>query len=467
MIPENKKNTLNLNPNDILNEVTKLSRHDFNENINEIVPFPVDVFPTQIQGIIHDTNQNLNFPIDFIGASLLFASSVSIGNTYRIEIKKGFHESAVLYIAIVSRPGTNKSHPLSFALEPIFEHDKRTYSNYEQQKKIYEDYQKLSRKTVKEEQIETPEKPVWKKLLVSDYTPEALVEVHSFNKRGIGVYADELASWFKNFNRYNKGSEAESWLSAWNSKPITIDRKTGGPVYIPMPFISVAGTIQTGLLYDLAKDNRTHNGFIDRILFVFPDNIQKTSWSDTEINPLIKENWNSIISNLLSLNIEYDDTFNPIPSVIRFTKEAKECLYKWQSAISVICNDSEDDLISGVYSKLEMYVARLALILELLKWACKESDLNSISIDSVNGAIKLVEYFKASILKVYSIISNVNPLDKLSQKWQKLYANLPDRFTTAEGLQLAKPIPERTFKDFLKNKELFIKKDQGLYEKLA
>ena len=35
----------------------------------------------------------------------------------------------------------------------------------------------------------------------------SLADVHKFNKRGIGVYSDELASWFKNFNRYNKGSE--------------------------------------------------------------------------------------------------------------------------------------------------------------------------------------------------------------------------------------------------------------------
>ena len=67
---------------------------------------------------------------------------------------------------------------------------------------------------------------------------EALAEVHKFNKRGIGVYADELAGWFKNFNRYNKGSEMEFWLSQWSSKPINIDRKTGEPVFIPYLYFS-------------------------------------------------------------------------------------------------------------------------------------------------------------------------------------------------------------------------------------
>jgi hypothetical protein len=457
----------NITASDIKNEVAAIL-NQVNEIQDELNPFPYDVFPEAIQQIIINTNQNLNFPIDFIGASMLFAASVAIGNTYRVEIKKGFLESAVLYIAIVARAGTNKSHPLSFALEPVFEHDKHTYSIYEQKKKEYDDYQKLSRKSGNDEQSEEPEKPFWRKLLVSDYTPEALVEVHSFNKRGIGVYADELAAWFKNFNRYNRGSEAESWLSAWNNKPITIDRKTGGPVYIPMPFISVAGTIQTGLLFDLAKDNRTHNGFIDRILFVFPDNIQKPCWTDTEIDPQIKKNWNSVISYLLSLTAPEDETYNPVPSVINFSIEAKEYLFSWQSSITNLCNDSDNDLLSGIYSKLEMYAARLALILELLKWACGESHKDHISLVTVKSAVKLVEYFKSSILKVYSIISSVNPLDKLSQKWQNLYYDLPDSFSTADGLLKANQhmIPARTFKTFITNKELFLKKSQGIYEKL-
>ena len=81
--------------------------------------FPVEVFPNAIQEIIATTNESLSFPTDFIGASLLYAVSVSIGNTHSVEIKKGWQESAVLYLSIVGRPGTNKSHPVSFALQPI------------------------------------------------------------------------------------------------------------------------------------------------------------------------------------------------------------------------------------------------------------------------------------------------------------------------------------------------------------
>lgn len=429
--------------------------------------FPVEIFPLPIQQVIKATNENLNFPIDFIGASLLYAVSVAVGNTHSVEVKKGFQQSAVLYLAIVGRAGTTKSHPLSFALQPIVEQDKRTYRQYEQQRQQYEQAVNLSKKEREQQAIDEPIKPVWQKFLLSDFTPEALAEVHKFNKRGIGVYVDELAGWFKNFNRYNKGSEMEFWLSQWSGKPINIDRKTGEPIFIPLPFISVAGTIQKGILNELAKESRTQNGFIDRILFVIPDNIQKEYWNETDLPHVVSENWESIISKLLNLSITNDETLNPSPAVLKFTPEAKRILFEWQKANTDQCNEAENEAVSGIFSKMDMYVLRLALILEMMRYACNESDKQAVSIEAVQGAVKLVEYFKSSAVKVNSILSNTNPLDKHPTDKQNLYKALPDTFTTETGLQIAEglAVAERTFKYFLNEKELFTRTSRGEYEK--
>jgi hypothetical protein len=119
---------------EIQNEGAQLFEQSVEIHASKINRFPVEVFPIPIQEVISATNKNLNFPIDFIGASLLYAVSVAVGNTYCVEVKKGFQQSAVLYLAIVARAGTNKSHPLSFAIQPIVEHDKRTYRQYEQER---------------------------------------------------------------------------------------------------------------------------------------------------------------------------------------------------------------------------------------------------------------------------------------------------------------------------------------------
>lgn len=452
---------------DIKTEAEQLLKQGNEAQERKANRFPVEVFPLPVQQVITATNENLNFPIDFIGASLLYAVSVAVGNTHSVEVKKGFQQSAVLYLAIVARAGTTKSHPLSFALHPIVEQDKRTYRQYEQQRQEYEQAVSLSKKEREQQAIDEPIKPVWQKFLLSDFTPEALAEVHKFNKRGIGVYVDELAGWFKNFNRYNKGSEMEFWLSQWSGKPINIDRKTGEPVFIPLPFISVAGTIQKGILNELAKDSRTQNGFIDRILFVIPDNIQKEYWSETDLPPVVSENWERIISNLLNLSVSNDDTLNPSPEVLRFTPDAKKVLFEWQKANTDQCNEAENEALSGIFSKMDMYVLRLALILEMLRYACNGSDKQAVSIEAVQGAVKLVEYFKNSAVKVNSILSNASPLDKHPADKQNLYKALPDTFTTEIGLQIAEGlgVAERTFKYFLNEKDLFTRLSRGEYEK--
>jgi len=458
----------NIGPDDFKAEKEKLIKKGEEAKERQTNLFPVEVFPLPVQQIITSTNEDLNYPIDFIGASLLYAVSVAVGNTHKVEVKKEWLESSVLYLAIVARAGTNKSHPLSFALQPIVEHDKKTYMQYEQQKMEFDKAVSISKKEREQQTIDEPIKPVWKKYLLSDFTPEALAEVHKNNKRGIGVYVDELAGWFKNFNRYNNGSEMEFWLSVWSGKPINIDRKTGEPVFIPLPFISVGGTIQNGILNELAKGSRTQNGFIDRILFVIPDNIKKEYWSETDLNPVVSENWQNIVSNLLSLSITNDDTFNPQPEILKFTPEAKKILFEWQKGNTDQSNDIENETVNGIYSKLEMYAVRLALILEMMRYACRESDKLAVSVEATQGAIKLVEYFKISAIKVHSIISNVSPLDKQPIDKQNLYRALPNTFTTEQGLQIAKnlEVPERTFKRFLNETSLFRKITRGEYQKV-
>ena len=73
--------------------------------------------------------------------------------------------------------------------------------------------------------------------------PEMDKKCHAQNPRGLCLWSDELSAWFKNFNRYNNGSEEQFWLSVFNAKPTISDRKsTQGSIFIRRPYISVIGT---------------------------------------------------------------------------------------------------------------------------------------------------------------------------------------------------------------------------------
>ncbi|MGM0569051.1 MAG: DUF3987 domain-containing protein, partial [Elusimicrobiota bacterium] len=274
-ITEIKSDALSVNQRDKENNSVDIKPHFDNEafkgasqlkkHINQMKSgFPVEVFPEDVREVIRATNECLNYPLDFISASILYAASVAIRKKAKVKTPNGWYERAVIYIALVGRPGTNKSHPLSFALEPIRKQDKQAHQEYDQEKSEFEYAQSLSKKERENEGLSEPEEPILTKRIVNDITPEALASVHKNNPEGLGVYVDELAGWLKNFNRYSSGGEQEFWLSCFSRKPIIIDRKTSQPIRVDDPFISVAGTIQPGVLNEFSKENRTSNGFIDR-----------------------------------------------------------------------------------------------------------------------------------------------------------------------------------------------------------
>jgi len=114
-----------------------------------------------------------------------------------------------------------------------------------------------------------------------------------------------------------------------------------------------------------------------------------------------------------------------------------------------------------------MYAVRLSLCLEMLRYACDSSDKQAVGIESVKGALELVEYFKRTAIKIRSMVPSVDPLEKLPRDKQDLYKELPDKFKTGDGVKVAgrMGIAERTFKNFIKNKDLFTNPKRGYYEK--
>lgn len=204
---------------------------------------------------------------------MLFAASVAIGNTYSIKVTQGWTERATLYMALVGKAGVNKSHPMSFAMQPLLNHDAAEHHKFKMQ---YAEYQQLASLTPKERKDqgvnEMPQAPSLHKFVVSDITQEGLAYMHEQNKRGICLYVDELKTWVNNFNRYSKGSEEQFWLSNFSRQTDyrwTVATTNTLSRYANLLSVSSA-SIQFHQLCDLAKGDKSDNGFIDRILFVVP-----------------------------------------------------------------------------------------------------------------------------------------------------------------------------------------------------
>jgi hypothetical protein len=430
-------------------------------------PFPVDCFPAEIQNAINATNAINGYPIDFSGASILAVASAAIGNTVTIQVKKEFEQVPTVYIVPVGRPGVMKSPVLSFWTKPLFEKDKELFREYKKEMEQYDLLSSLSKSELEEKGLSKPERPTLAKSIVSDFTVEALISIMVNNPRGLLVYADELAGFIKNFNRYNKGSDQEFWLSNFSNKPIISDRKGSSPIFIENPFISILGAIQPVVLEEMAKDGRGTNGFMDRFIFAYPDDLKVIEWQEGELDEQIISGYSRIIRNILDKELNIDQDRNITPKVLRYSAEAYKVLKNWQKHNADLSNQADKEELSGIYSKLELYAIRFSLILQVLYWSASEDDLICINTKAVESAIKLTEYFRVTSEKVYNTIYNGSPIDNLTTIQKDLYNSLPQEFKTSTGIEIAGfyNVAERTFKRLLDNKTLFTKTKHGVYEK--
>ncbi len=109
--------------------------------------------------------------------------SAFIGRKRCIEVKPGWVEYPVLWLACIARSGDRKTPAYSEVTEPLRKLQCKLLAVYVQEKK---DYETLS----KEEKEETP-RPRLKQILTTDTTIEALKDVLAGNENGIIYPADE------------------------------------------------------------------------------------------------------------------------------------------------------------------------------------------------------------------------------------------------------------------------------------
>lgn len=422
--------------------------------------FPLDVFPQTVQSIILDMATYENYKIEFIATSMLSAVSAALGGTYRIRIKGDWQSNGALYIILVGRPGLGKTPPLEAAFLPIRKHDYALFKAYAAEMEAW----KVAG--------ENGKKPVLKRTIVSDFTPESLLLTHNNNPRSVVILVDEIMGMFNSANRYANGQLIEQLLTAWSGGALDVTRVSNAvPVHIEHPCINIIGSTQTKRVHELLRKGFEENGLLDRILFVLPKSPQMSEWinrdDDGEMTSLAATRWERILDKVLSL--DYDtEAEERIPHVLSMDREAKEYFFAWWNRkverINRIENDAEVD---SREMKHPAHVARLALIIQVLRYASDESHLQFVDMVSVKAAIRLNDYFEDSYIRIRSFVAN----DTCEEPPKVLLSLLPDTFDTKTAIAIGKElqgISERTVMNYLKelcHSRLLRKAKAGQYEK--
>jgi DNA primase catalytic core len=432
-----------------------------------IIPsFPVHTLPQNIRSIISDAEQWLAFPSDFLAASILGAVAISAGR--KVRLKYIWEEITCTYLLLVAAPGTNKTHPLKFALKPISERDKAADSKFKKHKQRIDNG--LEDTGIK---MECPQ------ILFSDFTIEALSEGLSNNLNGIAAYVDEAASWVKNFDRYHKGSEQEFWLENWSGGARIVNRK-GRKVYVDCSSISFVGTIQPGLLDELSKNGRSLNGFVERIMFIMPENVNVVPLKmrkerNHEVMNNIQARYATILNRILDIELMSDeeDIFKPFQ--ITLEENADDAITRWVNKQRALLNTLDNEFTRNIYSKIQTIGLRCSLLLHLLEWGCEDSNVpvdTPIAIETVVRATEIADYVLLNAFKASQLMNFSSPIDKLPHNYKLWYRELPEEFVAADAEKIAEKynIARMTIYRMLKNQNvqqpMFRKMGHGKYEKM-
>lgn len=414
------------------------------------MPFPIAAFPAPLRAFATEAAASIGCPVDLVALPMLTAAATAIGTSHVIEAKPGWREGPRIFAAVVSPPGAGKSPALSAVFRPIYalestpqadrerspgEHAGRGRSHDGNDHACRSRQPDLGRRIRLMETSEdrggepdradmgTPDPSSPRRVVVSDATVEALIPLLRDHPRGLILLIDELSGWRASFDRYRggRGSDRQFFLSCFSGQPVTVDRKRTGSVSLRDPLVNVYGTIQPDLLPTLADKGGRADGFLDRILFSFPEPLAEDCWNDQGLAGETVDAWKRVINRLASMAMVADPDSGPDqPRVLRFSPEARHTWIAWYTAH--VAESREPDLggaLRGSWIKLKNYALRLTLIVHLLRVACDECPEGDVDAESVRRAVLLVGYFKDHARRVHARLTE-QPADRrveLARRW--------------------------------------------------
>ena len=323
------------------------------------------------------------------------------------------------------------------------------------------------------------------RVVVEDVTTEALAVVLAGTPRGIATHRDELSGWVRSMDQYKqggRGADRQFWLSAWSNSYVSVDRRNRTePLIIQRPFVSVYGSIQPRVLYEVGSHRE--DGLLDRFLFSYPEPVP-SEWSEDEISDEARERYALLYARLRTRSMPTDDYGDPMPMKIGFSEAAKALL-------KAEINEHRTEMhaagfpsrLKGSWAKLEAYLARFCLIVAMARVVDTEA-AERIAEGDVLAASMLVAYFKSMAKRVYGELYGEDPDEQLvadvsaflemqGRSWEGQPAELHKAFTsrykppTPEALTrklkaAAKKYPSFSFKSEerwvreLRNKRRFV-----------
>ncbi|HZU76946.1 MAG TPA: DUF3987 domain-containing protein, partial [Dehalococcoidia bacterium] len=352
------------------------------ESLAAVLPFPTEALPEAARAYVDESAAAIGCPPEYIALPLLTFAGGAMGRRYRIVLKPDYVQLPTLFTVCVGPPGSMKSPALQAARWPLDVLQREAHEQYKAELREFEQasvaWQAAARKG--EAVGPRPEPPVERHFYSTDATKEALAFMLD-GAAGLTLCRDEIVAWVAGFDAYRngRGGDRQDWLSMWSGAALKVDRKGKPSIFIPEPVVCVTGGTQPDSLPLLAAEAERLDGFIERLLWAWPDTVP-ASWSERSVSEGTKE---LLLRSFRDLDANGGD--------VDLSPEARAVWAEWYNAIHERAA-AASGLMAGILAKLPNQIARIALILHVLVDPAS-SARTPVMEPTMRDALRLASYF--------------------------------------------------------------------------
>ena len=185
------------------------------------------------------------------------------------------------------------------------------------------------------------------------------------------------------------------------------------PIRIEHPFLCMMGGIQPDAFTEAFKRNLASLGFVQRWLFVYPDNIPKSFYSEVVLESSYVEAWNEIFTKLLKMgNME-----------LTLSAAAKQVYIDYYNETKAR-TDENDSFQASMLSKLRIYVLKWCAITHIL--SCQDDagpgcyfafpSSTEVSAEEMKYSVECMRYFEYCGTKALNLITGGTTAKKMTKE---------------------------------------------------
>jgi hypothetical protein len=379
-------------------------------------PAPLPLDSARLRGIgvmAQAVATSLQVPVDLPAWLGMAVASTAIGGRRAVSPKPDWTEPVTLYTMPVAAPGEMKSPALSLMGKPIYAEEERRReadkvavvrdrrnrkmveaSVAEAETRVIKAKDSVARTKAKQNlevaysELEDLGDPlVHTQLVADDTTPEAAIDLIAEQGERLAVLSTEGSFLGNVGGRYSKSANPEIVLKAWSHETHSVNRKSGPPVLLKRPNLSLGLAVQPGFLTGMGEtgDVFEARGLMARFIFAMPTSrVGERTYDSDPIPAEVSAAYSAAVVRMMQ--VIHDD---PEYRVMSLEQKAQDLFRSFWEALEPR-HKAHGDLaaVEGWAKKLPGQVLRIAAVLALYE----EPTTLVVSGEVMDDAISLVPY---------------------------------------------------------------------------